>query len=161
MWRRDELLEIGRWHRFRAVDHILYGDSGKHKLRDKQHAELGDKWRSHGFDFSRWIQLRVGERLNDREPGGDDGLHADRNQRFRLGDVHGNSHRNYSRHANNQLVCSQPDEHQFRFRQHPQLGDKRSDDHCHHAGNIHVYIGEWFDGREPDGDDDLYADSDQ
>jgi hypothetical protein len=39
------------------------------------------------------------------------------------------------------------------------LVDERSGEYCHHAGDIHVHIGERFDDRESDSDDNLYADS--
>jgi len=39
------------------------------------------------------------------------------------------------------------------------LGDERSDEYCYHAGDVHFHVGEWFDKREPNSDDHLYADS--
>jgi len=41
------------------------------------------------------------------------------------------------------------------------LDDNRGDEYCHHPGNIHVHIGERFNKREPNGNDDLHADCDQ
>jgi len=32
------------------------------------------------------------------------------------------------------------------------VGDERSGEHCHRAGDIHVHIGERFDQRESNGD---------
>ena len=63
--------------------------------------------------------------------------------------------------ADDQLLHGEPHEHHFGFQQHAELGDDRGDEHCHHAGDIHVHIRERFDEREPDGDDHLHADGDQ
>jgi hypothetical protein len=41
------------------------------------------------------------------------------------------------------------------------LGDDWREQYCHHAGDIHFHIREWFDEREPNGDDHLHADCDQ
>jgi hypothetical protein len=41
------------------------------------------------------------------------------------------------------------------------LGDNRSNQYRHHAGDIHVHIRKWFDEREPDGDDHLHAHSNE
>jgi hypothetical protein len=98
--RGDELAEPEPWHGLRAFDHILYGESDKHKLGDEQHTELDDKWRNYDFDFPWWIQLRVGERLSDREPDGDDDLYTDGDRCLWLDHRHGNSHGNHIRHAN-------------------------------------------------------------
>ena len=59
------------------------------------------------------------------------------------------------------FVYSESAQHQLRLEQYLNVGGDRSDGYCHQAGDIYVHIGEWFDEREPDGNDDLYADSDQ
>jgi len=96
---RHEFAEPDPWHRLRAFDYILYDESDKHTPGYEQHTELGDKRRNHDFDFPWWIQLRVGERLNEREPNGDDDLHADSDRCLWPGDGNGNSHRNHGRDA--------------------------------------------------------------
>jgi len=116
---------------------------------------------NHDFDFPRWIQFLVGERFNERQPSGNDNLHADGDQCLWLGNGHGNRHRHHGISANDRLLHSKPDRHQFRFRQHAELDDNRSDEYHNHAGNIYVNIGEWFNEREPNGNDDLHADSHQ
>jgi hypothetical protein len=41
------------------------------------------------------------------------------------------------------------------------LGDDWSEQSCHHPGNIHFHIREWFDEREPNGYHRLHADGNQ
>jgi hypothetical protein len=41
------------------------------------------------------------------------------------------------------------------------LGDDRSGKHRHHTGYLYFYIREWINEREPNGNDDLYADGNQ
>jgi hypothetical protein len=40
-----------------------------------------------------------------------------------------------------------------------ELDNERSGEHCHHAGDIQVHIGERFHERKSNGDDSLHADS--
>ena len=65
---------------------------------------------------------------------------------------------NAAKQTNHQLFHSEPHKYHFGLQQHAELGDDRRDQYCHHAGDIHVHIGEWFDEREPNGDDHLHAD---
>ena len=54
-----------------------------------------------------------------------------------------------------------PHKYYFGFQQHAELVDDWSNEYCHHARDIHLHICEWFDEREPNGDDHLHADCDQ
>ena len=66
-----------------------------------------------------------------------------------------------AKQTDHRLLYRESHKHHFGFQQHAELGDDRCDEHRHHAGDLHVHIGEWFDEREPDGDDHLHADRDQ
>jgi hypothetical protein len=61
--------------------------------------------------------------------------------------------------ANDHFFYGGSGNHKLGRQQHNKLGDDRSNQYCHHAGDIHVHIGKWFDKREPDGDDYLHAHS--
>ena len=63
--------------------------------------------------------------------------------------------------ANDHFVYGGSDKHQLRYKQHTELGGSRSDEYCHHAGDIHVHSGKRFNEREPNGDDHLFVDSNQ
>jgi len=54
--------------------------------------------------------------------------------------------------ANNYFIYSESDKHKFRDKLHPQLGGNRCDEHCHHAGNIHLHIGKRLNQHESNGD---------
>ena len=99
------------WHQFvefvikrvRADDHFLHSEPDKHKLRNKQHTELGgsrsDECRHHAGN----IHFHIGEWFNQHEPNRDDHLHADSNQCHRLGHVYGNRNRKNDRDTNDQF----------------------------------------------------------
>ena len=59
------------------------------------------------------------------------------------------------------LLHRESHKYHFGFQQYAELGDDRGDEYCHHAGDIHVHIRDWFDEREPNGDDHLHSDGDQ
>jgi hypothetical protein len=90
---RRDCFELDLWTGLRADDHFVHGESNKHKLRVKQHIELGgngrDKYNRHAGD----IHVHSGERLHEHEPDGDDHLQADGNQCRWLGHVHANHYR--------------------------------------------------------------------
>ncbi len=48
-----------------------------------------------------------------------------------------------------------------RHKQHTELGGDRNDQHCHHAGGIHLHVGKRFNQHEPNGDDQLHSDRNQ
>jgi hypothetical protein len=76
----DAFVKLALCERLRTGHHFLYGGSNQHKLRYKQHTDLGgrgsDKYRHHTGD----IRVHIGERFNEHEPDDDDHLHADSNQ---------------------------------------------------------------------------------
>jgi hypothetical protein len=156
---------IGRhhWERHRADDHILYGEPGEHQLRRKQHAELGSKGRDEHFHLAGDIHLKRRSRFHQREPDGDNDLHADGDQFRRFEDVHGHRDRHFkfSEQANDQFVHSQSYKHRFGFQQHAELGNLRRGEHRHYAGDIHLNIGKRLDQCETNDDDDLHADRDE
>ncbi len=63
--------------------------------------------------------------------------------------------------ADDHFLHGGSDKHTLRYKQHTELGSNRSDEYCHHAGDIHVHIGKRFNQYEPSGDDHLHADSNQ
>ena len=63
--------------------------------------------------------------------------------------------------ADDHFLYGKSDKHKFRDRQHTKLGGSRSDEYCHHAGDIHVPIGKRFNEHEPNRDDHLHADGKQ
>ena len=63
--------------------------------------------------------------------------------------------------ADDHFLYGNSDQHQLRYKQHTELGGSRSDEYCHHAGDIHVHIGKRFNEHEPSGDDHLHADGDR
>ena len=63
--------------------------------------------------------------------------------------------------ADDYFLCRKPNWHKLRRNQHTELGDDSSDEHRHHAGDIHVHVCEWFHEREPNRNDHLHADCDQ
>ena len=107
------------------------------------------------------IHVHIGKRFNDDEPNGDDHLHADSNQCRRLDHVDADRYRKHGRETNDQFFHGEPHKYHFGVEQHAELGDDWGDEYCHHAGDIHLHIREWFDEREPNGDDHLHADCDQ
>jgi hypothetical protein len=70
-------------------DQLLHGQSREHQLRFQQHAELGDDRRDEYRHRAGNIHVHIGERFNEREPNGDDHLHADGHQCGRFGHVYG------------------------------------------------------------------------
>jgi len=60
--------------------------------------------------------------------------------------------------ADDRFLYGGSDEHKLRYKQHTELDSSRGGEYCHHAGDIHVHIRDWFDEREPGGDDHLYTD---
>ena len=158
---RLDFVELAPWKRLRANDHFLYGGSGKRKLRYEQHTELGgsrnDEYCHHAGD----IHVRIGKRFDEHEPNRDDHLHADCNQCRWLDHVYANRYRKHGKQTNNQLLHRYPHKYYFGFQQHAELGGDRGNRSCHRPGDIHVHIREWFDEREPNGDDHLHPDCDQ
>ncbi len=156
--RFDIFIELVLWKRLFADDHIFFGEPHNHKLRYNQYTELGGgrscKYRYHAGD----VHVYVREWFDEHEPNGHDYLHADSDQPRRLRHVHTHPDRKRGKQANNQHLHGQPYKYLFGFQQHAELGDDGSDEYFHHAGNIHVHFGEWFDEHEPDGNHDLYAD---
>jgi len=150
---------LRKW--LRANDHFVFGRSGKHKLRFQQRAELGnersDKYCHHAGD----IHVHIGDRFDECESYGDDHLHAHGNQCRWLSHLYANRYGKHGKHTKDQLLRSQSDKYQSGFQQHAELGDKRGDEYCHHAGDIHVHFGERFDQREPNGDNHLHAHGNQ
>ena len=63
--------------------------------------------------------------------------------------------------ADDHFLYRGSDKHKLRCKQRTELGGSRSDEYCHHAGNIHVHIGKRLNEHEPSGDDHLHADSNQ
>jgi hypothetical protein len=63
--------------------------------------------------------------------------------------------------ADDRFLHCESDGRESGVEQHAELDHKRSDERFDHARNFHIELGERFDEREPDGDDDLYADSHQ
>ena len=163
-WRVAALhfVELVFWKRLHADNHFLHGGSDKHKLRCQQHTELGgdrsDEYCHHAGD----IHLHIGERFNEHEPNGDDHLHADGDQCRRLDHVDSDRYRKRApSQASDQFLHREPHKYHFGIQQHAELDDDRSDQYCHHAGNIHVHIRKRIDEREPNSDDHLHADCDQ
>jgi hypothetical protein len=59
--------------------------------------------------------------------------------------------------ADDRFLFGGSDEHKLRYKQHTELDSSRGGEYCHHAGDIHVHIRDWFDEREPHGDDYLHT----
>ena len=142
-------------------DYFLYGGSNEHKFRYKQHAELGDHWRDQYRHHARNVHVHISEWFNEREPNGDDHLHADCHQCGRLDYVYAYRYSNDGEQTNYQLVHSEPHKYYFGLQQYAELGDDWRDQYRHHARNIHVHISEWLNEREPNGDDHLHVDCHQ
>lgn len=153
-------VEFVLWTRLSTGDYFLYGGSSKHKLRCGQHAELGGEWRDKYRHHAGNLHVCISEWFREREPNGDDHLHADCHQCGRLNHVYAYAHRysNDPKQTNHQLVHSERHKYHFGLQQHAELGDEWRDQHRYHAGNVHVYISEWFNEREPDRDDYLHVD---
>jgi hypothetical protein len=151
------------WTKLRADDRFLYGKSGKHRLRCKQHPELVGGGSDERCHHAGNIHVRIAQRFNEHEPDHDDHLHADGDERRWVNHVNVNHYRDYGQQtqANDQLVHGQPHKHHFGFQQHAELGDDRGCQSCHHPGNIHFHLREWVNERQPNGNDHLHADCDQ
>jgi hypothetical protein len=158
---RSEFVELVLWKRFHADDHFLYGGSDNHKLRHKQHTELGGSRSDECCHHAGDIHVQIGKRFNQHEPNGDNHLHANSSQRCWFDHLNVDRYRKPAKQTNHQLFHRQPPKHYLRFEQHVELDDERGEQHCHHAGNIYIHIREWFDEHEPNGDDRLHADSNQ
>ena len=59
------------------------------------------------------------------------------------------------------FLHGESDKHRLRYKQHTQLDGNGSNEYCHYAGDIYVYIGKRLNEHEPNGDDHLHADCDQ
>jgi hypothetical protein len=158
---RLEFIEFTLWKRFYADNHFLYGGSDKHKLRHKQHTELGGSRSDDYRHRAGYIHVQIGKRFNQHEPNRDNHLHADSRQRCWFDHLNADRHRKPAKQTSHQLFHRQPHKHYLRFQQHVELDDERGEQHCHHAGNIYIRIREWFDQRQPNRDDHLHADCDQ
>jgi hypothetical protein len=104
--RLDDFVEFALWKRPRADDHFLYGGSDKHKLRYRQHTELGGSWSDEYCHHAGDIHVHIGKRFNEHEPNRDDHLHADSNQYRWLDHVHANRYRKHGKQSNDQLLHS-------------------------------------------------------
>ena len=115
--RRLEIAGPADWTRLGTDDSLFCGQSGKHKLRCKQQAELGydqgDEHRHHAGD----LHINVGEWFDEREPNGDDDLYADSDECGRFCHIHCDHYRNRGEQANDHLFHCQPHEHQFGIEQ--------------------------------------------
>jgi hypothetical protein len=159
--RLDDFVELALWKRLRADDHFLYGGSDKHKLRYKQHTELGGSGATS-------IAITPGT-FTSTSASGSTSMSPTATTTYTLTATNAagsttstaNRYRKRAKQTNDQLLHGQPHKYHFRFQQHAELGDDRGDQSCHHAGDIHLHIREWFDEREPNGDDHLHADCDQ
>jgi hypothetical protein len=151
-------VELVLWSRLNTGDYFLRGGSGKHRLRYRQHAELGGEWRDQYRHHARNVHVHISEWFNEREPNGDDHLHVDGYQCSRLNYVYAYRYSNGGRQTDHQLVHSEPHKYHFGLQQRTELDDGRRDQYRHHAGNVHVHISEWFNEREPNGDDHLHVD---
>jgi hypothetical protein len=158
---RRDFVEHALWKKLRADDHFFYGGSGKHKLRYKQHTELGGNRSDESCHHAGDIHVHIGKRFNEHEPNGDDHLHSDGNQRRWLDHVYANSYCKHCQQTSDQLFHGQPHRYYFRLQQYVGLGDDRGDQSCHHSRNIHFHIREWVDERESIRDNHLHADCHQ
>ena len=95
--------EFVLWKRLRADNQFFFGEPDKHKLRRKQHTELGGNRSEERCHHTGDIQVRIGKRYDEHEPDRDDHLHADSNQYRGLGDVYTNRYGRHVRQTNNQL----------------------------------------------------------
>jgi len=91
---RLEFVDLALWKRLRADNHFLLGEPDNHKLRYKQHTELGDGRRDESRHHAGDIHFHIGKRFNEHEPNRDDDLHADCDQCLWLDHIHGKSHVN-------------------------------------------------------------------
>ena len=124
----------------------------------QQYAELGDDRGDEYCHHAGDLHVHIRKWFDEREPNGDDHLHSDRYQCHGLDHVYADRYRKHAKQTNHQLLHRESHKYHFGFQQYAELGDDRGDEYCHHAGDIHVHIREWFDEREPDGDDHLHAD---
>jgi hypothetical protein len=151
-------IELVHWSRLNAGDCFVFGGSGKHQLRRRQHAELGYERRDQYRHHARNVHFRISERFNEREPDGDDYLHVDCYECGRLYHLNAYRYRNDGGQTKHQLVHSERYKYHFGLKQHTELGDDGRDQYRHHSRNLHVHISEWFNEREPNRDDDLHID---
>jgi hypothetical protein len=137
---------------------LLLSESRKYHWGFQQYAELGDdrgdEYRHHAGD----IHVHIRDGLDEREPDGDDHLHADGYQCRGLDHLYANRYHKHVKQTHNRLLLSESHKYHVGFQQHAELGDDRGDEYCYHAGDFHVHIRDWFDEREPDGDDYLHTD---
>ena len=136
----------------------LHSQSHNYQLRFQQHAELvnerSDEYCHHAWD----IHFHIGEWFDECKSDSDDNLYAYSDRCRRLSHLYANRYGKHSKRTNHQRLHSQSHNYQLRFQQHAELGDERSDEYCHHAGDIHVHVGERFDKCESNDDDHLHAD---
>jgi hypothetical protein len=123
---------------------------------------LGYNWGDESRDYAGIVYIHSGEQFYEREPDGYDDLHADGEQCFRFDNLYSHGHRDCSAiKADDHFVYGKSPEHQFWFEQHAELEYNRGDESCDYAGIVYIHSGEQFYEREPDGYDDLHADSEQ
>lgn len=103
---RHEFIEFVLWKRLPADDQFFCGEPDRHKLRRKQHVELGGNRSDERRYYAGDLHFDICKRFNQREPDRDDHLHADRNQCRRLGHVFSNRYREHDRQTDDQFLHS-------------------------------------------------------
>ncbi len=154
-----DFADESEWHC--ASDQFIFRQSGRHKHWFRQHAELVDERSHERCHHAGNILFHSFEWFNERESNGDHHLHAYGNQCQWLSHRHANCYGKHGKQANHQFLHRQSRKHYVGFQQHAELVGERSHEHCHHAGDIYVQLFDWFDERESNGDDHLYANGNQ
>lgn len=99
-----DFVEVDLRSSLRANHHFLCGESDKHKLRDKQHPQLGSNGSDEHCHHAGNIHLHIGKRLNQHESNGDYYLHVNRKQHRWLDHLYPNGHSKYVRQTNDQFL---------------------------------------------------------
>ncbi len=126
---------------------LIFRKSGGHRGGHEHHAELDDYGSNEPDGYARNVCVNFGERLSGSEPDYDHDIHADGHEYHGIGHSIGDSYRDPTEPALDQLVHGKPHKHRIRQHQRAELGDfRRSDDH-NHAGDVYDEYGERHNER--------------
>jgi len=87
------VIDSACWRWLRTGDYCFHGESRKHWQQRKQHAELDDNRRDQHCHYAGIVYVSFRKRLNKRESGDNDDLHAESYQCRRFNYGHGDCHR--------------------------------------------------------------------
>jgi hypothetical protein len=144
-----------------ADDYIVYREPGGGYRRHEHDIELGDHRVDERERDAGDICVDIAERHDDDQPDGDDDVHADGNEHFRIGDGDGDGDGDAAEPADDQLVLGEPDGNRAGQREHAELDDIGRGEPLDQPGRDYADDGKRIDAGESGSDDHLCPDGDE